>query len=120
MSGFAKTCHCGRRALPGTNRCARHPAPVQTQAERLAAQPWREAYSDPSYARNRKIAWERSGHHCEVCGTELDEHSYICDHVIALTDGGTNDHQNFAILCTECSKTKTRRDRRARAKRRQA
>ncbi len=118
MSSFTKVCNCGRRALPGSSRCARHPMPAQTQAERLVAQPWRRAYQDAAYRRNRARAWERSGHRCEVCGFELSEHTFISDHVIALTDGGSNDEQNLQILCAPCSKTKTRRDRQTRAARR--
>jgi len=120
VSVFTGACFCGRRGLPGTSRCALHPAPVQTQAERLVAQPWRLAYQAASYRRNRARAWERSGRRCEVCGFPLSEHSFICDHVVALTDGGTNDFHNLQILCVPCSKTKTRLDRQARAERRLA
>jgi 5-methylcytosine-specific restriction endonuclease McrA len=115
VSSFAKVCYCGRKALPGTARCERHPQAPRTQEERLEAQPWRKAYADPSYRRNRQLAWERSGHRCESCGLPLGPHEFISDHVIALTDGGTNDKQNLQILCAPCSKVKTRNDRRARA-----
>lgn len=117
MSSFAKVCFCGRRAVAGETRCARHPAPKQTQAERLAAQPWRMAYQDPSYSRNRLRAYERSGRKCELCDVQLGAHEYVCDHVLALTDGGTNDLQNLQVLCGPCSQVKTRMDRRARAAR---
>lgn len=117
MSTHAKVCYCGRRSVPGTTRCERHPAPVQTQAERLAAQPWRAGYSDPAFARNRPLAYERDGRRCRRCGFEVAPRAYICDHVLALSDGGTSDLDNLQTLCAPCSKVKTRQDRRARAER---
>lgn len=117
MSSFHKVCVCGRQALPGSSRCALHPMPAQTQSGRLQAQPWRRAYRDPVYRKNRARAWERSGHRCEACGAQLKAWEFVCDHMTALTDGGTNDLANLQILCVACSKVKTRSDRRARAER---
>ncbi|MEI6450167.1 MAG: HNH endonuclease signature motif containing protein [Actinomycetes bacterium] len=114
MSSFTKVCHCGRRSLPGTNRCALHPAPTVTQAERLAAQPWRAGYYDRDFARNRPLAYKRDEGRCRRCGFEVAPRAYICDHVLALSDGGTSDLDNLQTLCRPCSKIKTRMDRRAR------
>ena len=119
MSSFLKVCFCGRRAIPGTSRCDRHPAPAQTQAERLSAQPWRAGYADPLFARNRPLAFKRDGGRCVLCGFEVSPRAYICDHVLPLSDGGTSDLENLQTLCKPCSKTKTRMDRRARAQKRQ-
>ena len=117
MSSHLKVCYCGRRALPGSSRCERHPAPVQSQSERLAAQPWREGYSDPLFARNRPLAYKRDGGRCVRCGFEVGPRAYICDHVLPLSDGGSSELGNLQTLCTACSKVKTRLDRRARAAR---
>jgi 5-methylcytosine-specific restriction endonuclease McrA len=118
VSGHLKTCHCGRRALPGTNRCALHPKPEQTAGERLERQPWRSAYASAVYRRNRQLAYELAGGACALCGAALGGHEFICDHVVALTDGGTNDIGNLQVLCHDCSRVKTREDRRARARQR--
>lgn len=117
MSGFSQTCECGRRALPGSPHCARHQRAPETQAERVARQPWRREYEASSYRRNRARAWLRSGHQCENCSAKLTGGGFVCDHVVALSAGGTNDAQNLQILCRECHTVKTREDRRARAER---
>lgn len=117
MSSHLKVCFCGRRALPGETGCGRHPAPHQTPAERLAAQPWRTGYQDPLYARNRPLAYERDGRRCVKCGLPLSAEAYICDHILPLSEGGTSELEDLQTLCGPCSKAKTRQDRRARAKR---
>ena len=118
MSTFTSVCFCGRRGLPGSSRCALHPAPVQTPAERLAAMPWRAGYRDPAFAANRPRAYERDGGCCRRCGFPVSPLTYICDHVVPLSEGGTSDLDNLQTLCRPCSKVKTRLDRRARAERR--
>jgi 5-methylcytosine-specific restriction endonuclease McrA len=115
VSSFRKVCFCGRQAIPGSTRCDRHPAAHQTQAERIAAQPWRAGYLDPLFAHNRQLAYKRDGGRCVVCGFEVSPKAFICDHVLPLSDGGTSELGNLQTLCSPCNKTKTRTDRRARA-----
>ena len=116
MSPLAKTCTCGRPAPPGSSGCALHPPATQTQSERLAAQPYRADYNAPEYRRNKRAAWERSGHRCEKCGAGLEGRSHVCDHIVPLSDGGTSELANLKILCADCNRAKTAADRRARAK----
>ena len=141
MTGFSRTCQCGRRALPGETRCALHlngssrptcclecgrrtsgGAPycsehtLSEQERRLLAQPWRVGYSDPMYARNRPLVFKRDGGRCVRCGFDVSPRAYICDHIIPLSEGGTSAIENLQTLCRSCSKRKTRNDRRRRAR----
>ena len=83
------------------------------EAERLRRQPWRAAYSDPVYQRNRARRLELCGGRCESCGAELGPGAE-CDHLVPLRDGGTNVVTNLRWRCQDCHRAKTRRDRRAR------
>ncbi len=119
MSGFAKVCFCGARALPGSSRCIRHPLSPVDEAARLARQPYRQGYTDPEYLRNRPIVYAEAGGHCEACGGPLGP-DWECDHIVPLRDGGTSVRSNLQALCGPCSKAKTRADRRRRRERRQS
>jgi 5-methylcytosine-specific restriction enzyme A len=111
----AKVCVCGRRALPGSTRCASHQVARPSQSDRLRSQPWRGAYRDPEYARNRRLAYRRDGGRCVRCATPVGDGQWVCDHILPLSDGGTNDLPNLQTLCSDCNKTKTRADRRRRS-----
>ena len=82
-----------------------------------------------SYSRNRPTdsrfsaaAWahalRRYGRRCYLCGAvgvALEK-----DHVIPVTEGGTNDPDNCAPICTPCHKLKSERERIRAYRRRQA
>jgi 5-methylcytosine-specific restriction endonuclease McrA len=86
------------------------PGSTRTEAERLAAQPWREGYRDPAYHRERQAARRRAGGRCERCRRSKGDVCVIhdapikleCDHVIPLSKGGTNSRGNFEVLCACC------------------
>ena len=46
----------------------------------------------------------RDGDHCAHCGTT---EGLTVDHILALTNGGTNDVENLQLLCVPCHKRKT-------------
>ncbi len=65
---LAHICPTCRRIVPARQSCARC---APTEAERLEAQPFRRAYRDPAYRRNRLQRYELAGGRCESCGVEL-------------------------------------------------
>lgn len=102
---------CGARSQG--NYCPPH-EPYIDEAERNARNPYRKAYRDPAYARNRQHRFERARGRCESCGIALEPGAWECDHLVALRDGGTNEVDNLRILCRPCHKAKTGRARRSR------
>lgn len=111
-SGRPRACLvCGR---PGQgNYCQIH-EPQIDEAERNARNPYRQAYKDPQYAKNRQHAFERAHGKCQYCGTRLMPAEWECDHRVSLRDGGTNDITNLIITCKPCHREKTRQARRSR------
>lgn len=131
---------CGAKAIPGTNRCARHTEArpricakcrahaipgsqfcadhQPTEADRLAAQPWRGAYRTPEDRASRARRYLLVKGLCESCGAKLKGKlhpngvPWECDHVVALSEGGTSDVPNRRCYCVPCHKVKTARDRR--------
>ena len=114
MTPFVKTCIvCGARGINGTSRCADHQLPPMSEAERRRRHPYRGAYSDPEYRRNREAAFERAHGLCERC-REPHGPDATCDHIVPVRDGGTNDLDNLQVLCRACTKVKNREDKRRR------
>jgi 5-methylcytosine-specific restriction protein A len=95
------------------NYCSLH-EPVIDEAMRNARNPYRKAYKDPQYARNRRHRFERAHGKCEMCGTVLQPAEWECDHAVPLRDGGTNDISNLLVLCKPCHRKKTAAERRNR------
>lgn len=109
---------CGR--LGPTSFCEAHkPAPYgqdRSEAERVAAQPWRKGYRDPAYHRERQAVLNRAAGRCEKCGrttTDLE-----VDHIIPLSAArdeaelrALNVRSNLVALCVPCHRAKTARDR---------
>ena len=144
MSGFARPCRiCGARSAPGKDRCDRHATgsgrasscrrcgartagagycpecEAIEEAERLAAQPYREDYSSAEYRRNRRRRFELAGGRCEVCGEPLDPKHFECHHVIALADGGHSELANLRVTHGRpCHQRVTAAERRRRSHRR--
>lgn len=48
-------------------------------------------------------------HACYACGRagSVDD---ICDHIVGLADGGSDDRRNLGRICRECHKRKTGRE----------
>lgn len=98
------------------NYCAAHDP--EAEEARVARNPYRLAYKDPEYARNRLLRFERARGRCEACGIgPLAGGEWESDHLVDLRDGGTNALDNLRILCRPCHKRKTAE---ARKKRRHA
>ena len=108
-SRLATICpHC-HRIVPARTTC---PCRVQTNAERLVAQPYRDAYSDPAYRRNRAKRYEQAGGRCESCGAPLRGvlhplgKPWQCDHHIEARRFAdprmANAVENLRCYCTDC------------------
>ncbi|WP_316886413.1 HNH endonuclease [Ralstonia thomasii] len=59
--------------------------------------------------RQRKRIRERDNYHCKKCGVPVLKGEV--DHKVPLEEGGSNDDSNLWLLCDECHKEKTARDR---------
>ena len=58
----------------------------------------------------KKMVAASGGWRCACCGLPLDA-SYEVDHIIPLSQGGTNDKSNLQALRSECHKLKTSYER---------
>ena len=148
MSAFAKPCPvCGARVPPGgvCPRCAGRGRPsscrecgarndgspycpahahLAGEAGRVARQPWRMAYRDPAYFKNKGLRYRLTEGRCEACGLPVGRGEWECDHALPLSQGGTNEVDNLRILCTlprfgaphGCHGLKTASDRRERGR----
>lgn len=101
--------HC-RRVVPAGRTC-----PCRTDGRddrRRRLEPWRSSYSDPEYVRNRAAAIERQSGLCLDCGRVCAEKvggewrtmrlGGEVDHVVPLSQGGTNKASNLALRCRSC------------------
>lgn len=50
-----------------------------------------------------------SGYVCPLKGKSFDEAGYDIDHIVPLSEGGTNDVSNLQALCVSCHRVKTLR-----------
>ena len=49
----------------------------------------------------------RDGYRCKMCGRTKDEVPLEVDHIIAVSDGGTDELNNLATLCRDCNRGKS-------------
>jgi len=49
------------------------------------------------------------GYVCPLSGTPFDEAGYEVDHILPLSDGGTNEASNLQALCLMCHRVKSNR-----------
>ena len=50
-----------------------------------------------------------SNYECPLKGTPFDEAGYEVDHIVPLSDGGTNEASNLQALCLMCHRVKSNR-----------
>lgn len=80
--------------------------PVYKKAGGRGGRPWR---------RKRERVFQRDGFICQLCKrngrltvvTLHGEHGGVCDHVVALEFGGSDDEFNLQTICKDCDKEKT-------------
>ena len=67
--------------------------------------------------RDKLRVWERDKGVCQSCKRQLTAaDKWICEHVRALENGGTNDDANLAVFCEPCAAVKTPKDHATAAK----
>lgn len=79
--------------------------PIHKRSGR-GGRPWR---------RLRENIFNRDGMQCQMClrlgiDTFVDLHgpnAGVCDHIVALEFGGTDDEGNLQTICQDCNKRKT-------------
>src|SRR5690554_789226 len=64
-----------------------------------------------AWQNKRKLAWQRAGGRCYVCGAlcefSSDEFGFELDHITPLFKGGSNSLENLGVACVECHAKKT-------------
>jgi hypothetical protein len=93
--------------VPKGQRCA-YCKP--TEAQRLQRQPYRRAYTDPDYKRNRLARYRMTGGLCEACGIQLkgelheQGEPWQSDHIIEVRRFAdprqANVIDNLRVYCT--------------------
>ena len=82
------------------------------------------AYRDPLYHKHKAQRYKLAGGCCEDCSQPVGKGEWECDHLVPLSQGGTNEIENLRIRCTlprfgaprGCHGLKTRHDRRERGR----
>lgn len=108
MTTLDKYCPvCGKRVPP--NHTHKRRAPSRRDQE------WRKGY-DWQYQQARQQAIERDQGCCQICGLKVAVKrdgkwrmfGGETDHIIPLSQGGTNQPENIQTLCKECHREKTK------------
>lgn len=82
--------------------------------ERIMAQEERRGLRDRSlrYPARRAAVERLKAAQCERCGFEAEDLCQLdVDHIIRRVDGGSDRAENLVILCANCHRLKTRRER---------
>ena len=66
-----------------------------------------------SWMATRRRIMQRDGYACQCCGIVRMDNEI--DHRVPLEQSGSNEDGNLWVLCTECHKTKTRKEAQERA-----
>jgi hypothetical protein len=84
---------------------------LKREADQQRLKRWRSErkVSGPEWENLREEVFTRDGYRCTKCPATDDLH---CDHIIALSRGGTNDVTNLTTLCGACHSHKTANDKR--------
>ena len=56
---------------------------------------------------NRLQIYERDEYKCKYCGKQLTRFTATLDHVIPVTEAGTNSYDNLVTACLSCNSEKT-------------
>ena len=56
----------------------------------------------------KKTVYAKYNGHCAICGQPVKFKELTVDHMLPLSQGGTNDMGNLQLSCKECNLTKNR------------
>jgi 5-methylcytosine-specific restriction protein A len=81
-------------------------APLGTSTPHpLTMAPWQNRHPTGTVNQTtRRRIMARDGYRCYRCGAEAAE----VDHIVPVSEGGTNDPTNLAAICIPCHRAKTR------------
>lgn len=93
-----KSClDCGALIRRGS-RCAKHQAPIERARQRR--QPYRKGYKDAAYAQTSvRAIWVRDRGVCQIGGEPCPLSDATKDHIVPLSQGGSNDPANLRLVC---------------------
>ncbi len=69
-------------------------------------------YHTASWSATRKAVFTRDGYICQMCRKLVGNESPHCDHIIPVSQGGTDDEDNLQTLCQPCHNRKTMEEER--------
>lgn len=99
---FPKACiTCGIPVL-GASRCPKH------RGKAWANRPKRNhgAYSG-DWPQIRAQVLRRDWYRCQIQGPGCDGHGVEADHIVAVSEGGSNDLDNLRSACVPCHRRRT-------------
>lgn len=71
-----------------------------TETEKIC---WKK-YKRKKYSQTvRKMVYNKSGGHCELCGREIQFSEMTLDHIIPLAQGGADNKTNLQCTCRACN-----------------
>lgn len=62
---------------------------------------------NPIDSRLRHEVFKRDGYKCKECGATKEEKTLHCDHIIPVSQGGTDEMDNLQTLCSDCNLAKS-------------
>ena len=109
---MAITRFCGKcRKVHGVNEPCPKRVPFQSNSKRSGrgGRPW---------SRKRERVFKRDKYLCQIClakniltPVELHgDNAGVCDHIVPLAEGGTDDERNLQTICKACDKEKTHQE----------
>ncbi|WP_301120312.1 HNH endonuclease [Mycolicibacterium fortuitum] len=101
--------YCGHQGcttlVTGKSRCHDHSgwktSPRTASAGRTSTAHWKQ---------QRAKALQRDGHQCQIRGPRCTIQATQVDHIIPVSQGGTDDLTNLASACHNCHAAKTARE----------
>lgn len=91
---------CEKLGIPFTNQSL---SSLVIQYEEQLFRPKRQ----PIDKETREALIEDAGYVCKTCGNKFCKTKLQIDHVIPVSEGGTNDYENLQVLCLTCHMDKT-------------
>ncbi|NBW22197.1 MAG: HNH endonuclease, partial [Caulobacteraceae bacterium] len=97
---------CGRLIqLGSSSRC------TDCKPKRVRRFGQAKPYQTKEWQAARRKALSQAGHTCCMCGTQLQLQVH---HRLPLSEGGSHDQSNLAVVCRSCHPVLEARDRKAR------
>ena len=93
--------------------CQIHAADARPWAVERRKTPGKLDYHTAAWQRKREWRLKRDHYLCQVCLKKqppIFSAAYGVDHVIPVSEGGTDDEENLQAICRECHSLKTQKE----------